>query len=207
MNQHVDFLRSIQKTKGQPQGNLIMIGSALLCLLFFIYTISLAGYQIIEKQHLAIAQEKQSQALHALQLLVVQYPLLASEPPLSLKIAQLEKSLHEQQRLLKSLTHTTARIPFSQYMNALAQSVPDGLQLIKINIDQNRMDNSLEGLTVRPLLMTLFLEKLQKTPPFTNAVFTVFAVKKNNGNGNLHRFEVANKTLLNPQLLDEKKHP
>ena len=197
MKQHINFLTSIVPVKKQPSSHVIVIAVMMTLFLLLITSMVTKRSKDIENERLQTAQKAHHRATLAFQALARTYPLLASDTPLAVRVATIEQQLHDKEHQFAVLTHTLYRKPFSTYMTALARTVPTGLWLTTINIDQHSGNHFLEGLTVKPLLMTVFLKQLQKADPFTQEIFGLFTMKKVMDKGGLHQFEVANQQLLN----------
>lgn len=205
MSQHVDFLKSIPKAKTQLPAELMMIGVAATLGLLLLISVVIWGYQSSVNKKLLAAQQANQQETVLFQKLAEAYPLLASDTPLVTKIIELEKALDEKEAHFAELTHTTIRKPFSNYLVAISQAMPEGIWLTGIHINQDSDNISLEGQASTPALITVFLKKLDQIPPFVGEAFDLFAVKKNPDGSGMHQFEIANKQLLNEKLLKEKK--
>ncbi len=204
MSQHVDFLKSIPKTKTQLPADMMIAGIAVSVVLLILGSVGLWFYQATVSKQLQSAQNANQKETAAFQKLAEAYPLLAGDTPLVTKVLELEKNLHEKEAYFAELTHTTVRKPFSKYLIAISQAVPEGLWLTGININQDSGNISLEGKALSPSSISYFLKKLEQIPPFVGEAFDLFAVKKKVDESGLHQFEVANNQLLNDELTKEK---
>lgn len=204
MTQQVDFLKSIPKNKTQLPADMIIAGIAVSILLLILASIGMGFYQSTVTQQLLLVQEANQKETAAFQALAQAYPLLASDTPLVTKVLELEKKLQDKEAYFTELTHTTVRKPFSKYLIAISQAVPEGLWLTSININQDSGNMSLEGNALSPWLVSDFLKKLETIPPFVGETFDLFAVKKHANQSGVHQFEIANNELLNETLTKEK---
>lgn len=205
MTQQVNFLKSVPKPKTQLPPELIMLVVTGVFVLLVLGSMMLWMYQWSVNSQLTSVQQTNQDASAAYQKLAAQYPLLASDTPLVTTVMNLEKALHDKEAYFAQLTHATIRKPFSTYLNAIAQAVPDGLWLTIININEDSGNLSLQGEAMNPSLISLFLSALEQIPPFAGETFELFAVKQKSNTLGLHQFEVANKQLLNDALTAEKK--
>jgi Tfp pilus assembly protein PilN len=194
MNQEVNFLRALpQKSHILPATHIALANLALLvlCTLVSLY---LGIQQFLVNIDYRRAQEAHAQATAQYQDLIKKNPLLATDKPLVTLVTDFEKNLREKQAHFAKLSHATSRRPFSKFMKTLSVTVPEGLWLTEINIDQDAEDISLKGYSLRPIFVSVFLEELQKSTVFTGIVFDLFYVKKIKDK-NYIQFEIANDNL------------
>lgn len=79
------------------------------------------------------------------------------------------------------LTGSSLRYGFSNYLETLAQVVPDGLWLSTIMINQEYKLVTIKGYMVKPANMSSLLQALQETPTFAKTIFNVFYIKNVTG--------------------------
>lgn len=193
--QEVNFLRSIVKPPNQLPALTIGISCIGISIILIIISLITGFYQFQRGRSFDNARIETIKAETDYQQLVKTYPLLSSEKELVEKVANFEKLVAQKRTSYAELTHTTLRKPFSKFMEALAKTVPEGLWLNVININQDSGNISLAGYAVKPVFVTAFLQKLEEVSPFTGTAFDIFEVNFDKESGYI-KFEVANDKLL-----------
>lgn len=194
MRQHVNFLKSLPNDPRELSGRWIILSVVLSLLVLFAVSGALLMNQWIQFQHLKTVQNNRLKAADAFQKQANAYPLFASDTPFVNKVADFEQMVRDTQKHVTELNHITLRHPFSDYLQALAQTAPEGLWLTQIHIHQDSGDISLIGQAFNPTKITLFIQNLQASSAFSGELFDLFDVKKNTPSG-LSQFEIANNQL------------
>ncbi|KTD50722.1 Fimbrial assembly protein (PilN) [Legionella quateirensis] len=109
--------------------------------------------------------------------LVKKYPLLSNNISLSNQIQALRIRLDERSADYAALEHLVVRPGFSEFMYALAQTVPPSLWFNQISINLESDSITLGGYAVRPDDVSVLMSRLMKTAAFNKTVFNLFYVK------------------------------
>lgn len=194
MKQEINFLKSRPKAPNQLPAKLItfaVIGTLALCTLI---SLNMA-VSTIEANKVVIQERAESiNATLILQKAARTYPLLASEQSLDQQIKTLKQELQNKQTEYETLTRTTLRHGFSNYLQTLAQLVPEGLWLTDIKLNQETNDATLGGYMLTPVAVSQLLHGLQLTEMFAKFKFHLFYVKQVKDRS-YAEFKVASTTL------------
>lgn len=178
MKQQIDFLKSVAKKPVEFPAKWItvaVIGSLVLCMLISLY-MAVSTIQNNETVKQELAQNIKATTL--VQQAVKTYPLLASEQSLNEQIATLKKELKTKKSEFETLTRTTLRYGFSNYLRALASLVPEGLWLTDISLNQETNKATLAGYMIIPVSLPMLLKGLQHDKTFEKFKFHLFYVKQ-----------------------------
>lgn len=199
MKQHIDFLTSQPKTPTQLPAKWItfaVIGTLALCtLISFSMAISTIQNNRVVKQELAESINATTQLQHAAKT----YPLLANEKSLDYQVSALKKELQNKQAEYETLTRTTLRFGFSNYLQTLATLVPEGLWLTDIILNQETNNATLNGYMINPDAVSRLLQGLQYAAMFAKFKFHLFYIKQVK-NRSYIEFKLANTTLTESQI-------
>ena len=194
MTQTINFLRALPKSSSRlsvSHMGLILISAFTLFLIISMVTtvMQFKAYQALNKANIALIEVQQ-----AYNKLAKEYPLLASDTPLPNQVKALQKQVQEKKEEYDSLVHLTSRRGFSQYMFALAQTVPTSLWFNKILINEDIGSVTLNGFAVRADDVSVLLKRLIDTPAFNKIVFNLFFVKANKNHPYV-KFSIATEDL------------
>lgn len=121
------------------------------------------------------------------------FPNFAREMPLIQQLQASERELLAKKKIMGEFAHAMTRHRFSDDMRSLTHDLPSGLWLTKIKIDQDRNHLSFIGYALKPVLVSLFLQKLVSSANFKNIAFDLFTVKKETEGGiDYIKFEITN---------------
>lgn len=196
MEQQLDFLKNIPQTQRRlstsTMGYIILSSFGL----FFMLSIGFYIYNSIQQSALIkISTAQQNEAL-TFQKLAQTYPLLTSDTPLVTKVTEFEQLLKQKKAEFETLTHTTSRTPFSNYLKTLAATVPAGVWLNHFLISQETGNINIGGNALNAQYITVFIQKIQNESPFNQVIFDLFSVKKDE-KSQIIKFTIANDKLLN----------
>lgn len=195
MKQHIDFLKSQPKAPTQLPAKwitLAVIGTLALCTLI---SLNMAISTILAN-HVVIKESAESiDATTLLQQAAKTYPLLANEQSLDDQIKALKQELRNKKIEYETLTRTALRYGFSNYLQALAKRVPEGLWLTDITLNQETNNATLGGYMINPVAVSQLLQGLQLAKTFAKFKFHLFYVKQVKDRP-YAEFKIAN-TLLN----------
>lgn len=178
MKQQIDFIKSSSKKPVEFPARWItiaVIGFLVFCMLISLYmAVSTIQDNEIVKQELT----ENIRAATLVQQAVKTYPLLASEQSLQDQIVALKQELETKKNEYETLTRTTLRYGFSNYLLKLANLVPEGLWLTDIRLNQETGKATLGGYMIAPVSLPTFLEGLQQDKTFEKFKFHLFYVKQ-----------------------------
>ena len=177
MIQSLNFLRDLPKDSSRLSVTKmvwIVIGVTIfLCILSV-----LKGIQIYNV-HSKLKELQQSLVIESQTYtdLVKKYPLLSNNISLSNQIEALRNKVDERSADYAALEHLIVRPGFSEFMYALAQTVPASLWFNQISINLDSDSITLGGYAVRPDDVSVLMSRLMKTAAFKTTVFNLFYVK------------------------------
>ena len=177
MKQHINFLKSTPEEKLRFPAKWIILSIISSLVLVMIISLYLIAHHASIYIQLRQAHNKHDQSSTLFQETARRYPLLASEIPLVLQIATLEKVLKEKKNSFEAITGSSLRYGFSNYLEILANVVPEGLWIKKIVIDQEKKTATINGFMVKPVDVSVLLQALQRSPIFDRTLFNVFYIK------------------------------
>ncbi|MDA9271820.1 PilN domain-containing protein [bacterium] len=200
MKQQIDFFKSEPKKPIELPAKwitLAVIGSLVLCMLISLYmAVSTIKNNEVVKRELANSISATTLFQHA----VKTYPLLAGEQSLDDQITALKQDLQTKKNDYEILTHTALRYGFSNYLQALATLVPEGLWLTDINLNQATNNATLGGYMMNPVSLPKLLQGLQYTQTFEKFKFHLFYFKQVKDKA-YAQFKLANTTLIEGQKM------
>lgn len=194
MTQNINFLKTIPTKKNYLPANWIALIVLMILIVLAFMSMMLITRQIYLSHQLHEAQKQFGLELSAFQKIAQIYPMFATDTPLVTQVSQYEHQLEVKQAKFDKVTHTTLRKPFSTYLKALSESVPEGLWLTTFNINEDVQDFSIHGYSLTPLLVSNLIEKLQNHIAFSGVIFDLFFLKKMEDGAYLE-FEIANEQL------------
>lgn len=177
MKQHINFLKDFPKPEQQLPAQWIILGLISTLVLVTLVSIYLVVSQLNNYVLLKQAHQENNRMSSTFQEIAKSHPLLASDIPLAVQIATVEKELNEKQKNLEMITGSTLRYGFSNYLDVLSKIVPEGLWLKKIIIDQETKSILINGDMMRAVDMSLFLQALQSAGAFSKTIFSLFYIK------------------------------
>lgn len=177
MNQQINFLTSFPQKPIILETHQITLACIIVTLVMILISLSMVGKQIYYDAQISYATHQEEQAALNLQKTEHDYPLLSQSVPLHELVIRLEKTLYEKSRYYQILSHANMIHGFSENLGALSTIVPNGLWLTDINIDRTTGQSSIDGYLIKPTSISVFLEQLLKTKPFSNINFEYLTVK------------------------------
>ncbi|MEY3182524.1 MAG: hypothetical protein RLZ35_509 [Pseudomonadota bacterium] len=182
MNQQINFYNQILKTRNIPLSfNVMKIFIYGLMIFMAAATFSLIVIQIKNERDLKHLEAKQQNTFSQLQS---QESKLTSKNDREKIITQIEstnqsyeknkKTLQELENLLNSGTEG-----FSKALISLSKSVPRGLWLTKIELNDSGKTFSLIGKTIEAKLVTEFISALKKESSFKGKILEIFDISYN----------------------------
>lgn len=177
MRQSINFLTALPKRSQRLSAE--MIGAlALVALLLFVVVSIVLGIQQRRVHHqLTDVKNEWLVTQRAYDQLAKKYPLLVSDTPLMNRVKALDQRVIEKEAELKSLQALLFRRGFSEYMDGLADAVPNTVWIKQIQIHYNPVSVTLTGYSVQPRAVSDLLSRLMKMPAYSEVVFNVFYVK------------------------------
>jgi len=177
MKQDIDFLKSLSKEPLQLPAQWITFAVIATLGLLTLISLSMGVTQIKDAWTLRQVHHENMDASAVFQKTAKLHPLLASETPMIEQVARLKDRLRKKQIYYEDMSRRALRYGFSNYLEALAHVVPDGLWLNEMMIDQTTKNISLSGYALQPVQVSLFLEALQGSTPFSETTFGLFYMK------------------------------
>lgn len=142
-----------------------------------------------QKSMQRVAQKRASLAAQVKKIKTVSPGVI--DTALEKKVAALASEVENKSKLIELLAseHRMDTRGYSSAMQALAETVPDGLWLTRFDLGDRGV--SLKGKTMRALLVPRFASLLKKTPAFSQTPFKDIDVAKKKDNGQAIHFELA----------------
>lgn len=178
MKQHIDFFKSQPKTPIQLPAKwitLTTIASLVLCMLI---SLDMALNVLRDNKLIKHILAENIRVTHDFQKAANAYPLLAGNKSLVEQLGELEKKLHDKKDVFARITHKALRFGFSNYLQTLANIVPEGLWLSDIALNQETKTATISGYTINPVAVSTLLQALQDSTVFTGLTFHLFYLKQ-----------------------------
>jgi hypothetical protein len=138
----------------------------------------------------ALYQERQ-QEMDQVQLALQQR---GKDPVLAKQVVELEKELSRQQKTLEYFEGSgqdANKRGFSEYLEALSSIDRDEIWLEQIDIQSGGMKVTLQGRTLDPRQVPIYLQDLGAYPAYTNKSFSSFILLQEEDSTKVHRFMVS----------------
>jgi hypothetical protein len=138
----------------------------------------------------ALYQERQKE-MDQVQLALQQR---GKDPVLAKEMAALEKELRRQKKTLEYFEgsdQSANKQGFSEYLEALSSIDRDEIWLDQIDIQSGGVKVTLQGRTLDPKQVPVYLQDLGTYPVYTNKSFSTFILMQEQDAKNIHRFMVS----------------
>ena len=138
----------------------------------------------------SLYQERQ-QEMDQVQLALQQR---GKDPVLAKEMATLEKELRRQKKTLeyfKGADQSANKRGFSEYLEALSSIDRDEIWMDQIDIQSGGVKVTLQGRTLEPKQVPVYLQDLGTYPAYTKKSFSTFILMQEEDAQNIHRFMVS----------------
>ncbi len=205
MDENANFLNALPRTPLFLPATWIMLAVGLWLVFFIVVSVGFQMDLVHHKRQLATMHTESQRELTLFQKKAKEFPQLALEMPLIRQLQESKQQVLEKKKIYDQFTHAMLRHRFSDDMRSLTHDLPKGLWITHIKINQNNNHISFMGYALKPVLVSLFLQKLLGSNNFKNIDFDLFTVKKETEEGvDYVTFEITNDQLT---LLNEGDKP
>lgn len=178
MKQHIDFFKSHPKTPIQLPAKWITLATIASLALCMLISLNMAMTTIQDNRRIKQLLVENKMVTLIFQQAAKAYPLLAGDKPLVQQMGELQRKLDDKKNAFATITHTALRFGFSNYLNALATMVPEGLWLSDIVLNQETKNATISGYTINPVAVSTLLQSLQNSTTFAGLTFHLFYMKQ-----------------------------